>query len=187
MSKVKFILLIPFFILNFNRVVWAQTVGNESTFFTSQMINIYFLMLLFATIINRFLEYVKLLLLLADRRIGLFQRLSTTLLAIVQRNMDNLGIHYDVQETRRRLNKVVLFTIMQCAAFGLGIVLAWVLHLNVFTELQIGIGQGFAITLTGLIIGAGVEPIHSFFRIAQEKRKLKKWLSRSGIYTQHSD
>ena len=184
MFRANFLILSFLLSMIFAQEAFAQTVSGKSAFFTSQVLTIYFLMLLFATIINRILEYSKLMLMLLDRKHGLLRRFGETLFETVKTKLDGLGISYDAEALRRRLNQMVLFTVMQLGAFVLGILLAYLLRLDVFTVLQINLGKPYAYLVTGLIIGAGVEPVHSFFRIAQEKRKIKKLLTRSGLISE---
>ncbi len=159
--------------------LWAQVPsGQQNTFFTVDILRLYFLMLLFATIINRLLEYLKILLSLLDDRWHWLGRVLDFFWNNVRRRMDRLGIFYQPEQVRARLKKILLFTVMQTLAFLMGVYLAWQLHLDVFNAMDIALSPQFAVVLTGLIIGAGVEPVHAFFRIAQEKRKLKELLSK---------
>jgi len=185
--KAKQFISLILIVLIFSQIVLAQSVRGEKNFFTSDVVNIYFLMLLFATIINRLLEYAKLLVILVNQRVGLLTRLSDALFDSVTHKMDLLGINYDAQKVREKLNKHVVFVIMQFGAFVMGIFLAWWLQLNVMAQVQFSMGKVWGFVLTGVLIGAGVEPIHAFFRIAQEKRKIKKLMSTLGDFSDDSD
>ncbi|RLD15896.1 hypothetical protein DRI50_03175 [candidate division KSB1 bacterium] len=157
---------------------FAQSQTPSAPFFTSEIIIIYFLMLLFATIINRLLEYLKLFLAMIDQKVGFFARIRDAVFNKVRRKMDRMGILYNPEKVRSNLKKYLIFAVMQFLAFGLGIVLAWLLKMDVLAQVQLNVGQPLGFILTGLIIGAGVDPVHSFFRIAQEKRKIKKLLAK---------
>jgi len=170
----KSILIILFFLFVLTNSAFAQGAQPQTPFFTSEIITVYFLMLLFATIINRLLEYLKLLAIIVDRKVRLFAKFGDAIFEAVRQKMDRFGIYYDAEKVRANLRKYLIFTVMQFFAFVLGVLLALFLKLDVLVQLQMSLGEPYGFILTGLIIGAGVEPVHSFFRIAQEKRKLKK-------------
>lgn len=155
-----------------------QPTANEEPFFSSGILQVYFLMLLFATIINRILEYFKLLLAAADRKIKFFYRIGNFVWHKVRRSMDGLGIFYDEQTAKKKLQKYMIFAVMQFWGFVLGVGFALELQLNALSRLNVAVSDVFGYIITGLVIGAGIEPVHSFFRIAQEKRKIKELLSK---------
>lgn len=166
--------IIAIFMLVFANGAFAQGTRQATSFFTSEIITIYFLMLLFATIINRLLEYLKLLLTVVDQRFEMFSKLGDSIFNAISQKMDRLGIYYDADKVRSNLRKYLIFAVIQFCAFVLGIFLAFLFKMDVLTQLQMSVGEPYGFILTGLIIGAGVDPVHSFFRIAQEKRKIKK-------------
>ncbi len=158
--------------------VFAGEKANAQAFFTTDIIKIYFLMLLFATIINRILEYLKLILAAVDQKIGFFRGISDRILQRIQRKMDRLGISYQQEQLRSNLQKYLISGCMQLLGFALGIIIAWSIHLDILEGLKLMVVKPYGVIITGLVIGAGVEPVHSFFRIAQEKRKIKQLLSK---------
>ncbi len=89
--------------------------------------------------------------------------------------LNRLGIDFDEQKLYENIQRYTISLLMQFLGFVLGVLLAFALQLNVLQAFQVlPNNPTIGLLLSGLLIGAGVEPVHSFFRIAQEKRKLKK-------------
>ncbi len=168
--------VVIFLIFLFNGAWAAQTaVTTQEVFFTVDLVRIYFLLLLFATILNRLLEYLKLVLAYLNRKWGFltipFQKIQN----LITQKLDQLGIAYNPETLQTQVRKFVISAIMQFLGFGLGIIIAFGLKLNILQTFNVLPNhQNLGLIVSGLLIGAGVEPVHSFFRIAQEKRKLKK-------------
>ncbi|RMG82696.1 MAG: hypothetical protein D6707_02425, partial [Bacteroidetes bacterium] len=154
---------------------FAQTVNSESTFYTIDLIKVYFLLLLFATILNRLLEYLKLLLAYLNQKKPFLTKLFKRMFNAIATKLNRLGIDFDEQKLYENIQRFTISLLMQLLGFVLGILLAFALQLNVLQAFQLlPNNPTIGLLLSGLLIGAGVEPVHSFFRIAQEKRKLKK-------------
>ncbi|WP_456408466.1 hypothetical protein [Caldithrix abyssi] len=156
-------------------VSFAQTGEGQTGIYTLELIRIYFLLLLFATILNRLLEYLKILAAFLNDKFGLLTGLFNKIIRAVSQKLDGLGIAYDENRLSANVRKYTISALMQFLGFGMGVLLAFALQLNVLAPLHI-LPQNttWGLIISGLLIGAGVEPVHSFFRIAQEKRKLKK-------------
>ncbi len=153
----------------------AQTIKADSDFYTIDLIKVYFLLLLFATILNRILEYLKLLLAYLNQKKPFLTRLFKILFNAIATKLNRLGIDFDEQKLYENIQRYTISLLMQLLGFVLGVLLAFALQLNVLQAFQVlPNNPTIGMLLSGLLIGAGVEPVHSFFRIAQEKRKLKK-------------
>lgn len=153
----------------------AQTINADSDFYTIGLIKVYFLLLLFATILNRILEYLKLLLAYLNQKKHFLRKLFKSLFNAIVTKLNRLGIDFDEQKLYENIQRYTISLLMQFLGFILGVLLAFALQLNVLQAFQVlPNNPTIGLLLSGLLIGAGVEPVHSFFRIAQEKRKLKK-------------
>lgn len=163
-----------FLLLNVS-FLFGQSGETHEVFYTLNLVKIYFLLLLFATILNRILEYLKLLLAYLNNRWHFLSAIFDVLFKFVSGKLNSLGLDFDEQKLSENIRVYTISFLMQLLGFVLGVFLAFLLNLNVLKAVNVLPGNPqIGLFLSGLLIGAGVEPVHSFFRIAQEKRKLKK-------------
>ncbi len=169
MSKISYFVF-SFLILTTG--LHAQAAQGPTTSFT----RVYFLMLLFAVIINRLLEYLKILLLLIDEKWKILSPLNDFFSKRIEKNLEHLNVAVPSEELKKKSSRLLLSSLMQFLGFTLGVAVSALLKLNAMVAFELPIPGSIGIFITGIVIGAGVEPIHTFFRIAQEKRKIKKIL-----------
>lgn len=174
-SKTTTILVIFFSI---SGILMAQAEQGSAPF-TGNTLQVYFFLLVFATIINRVLEYLKVLLIWLDSRKGLLQKIGHYLWLFIERKMKQLGLDIDEKKIRPKLNSLVIATILHLLGFIIGIAICVSLDIGLIDALGFNPGGRLINNVaTGLLAGAGIDPIHSVFRLLQEKKKIKKLLAK---------
>lgn len=140
-----------------------------------QVLKVYFFILVFATIISRIVEYVKIIFQWLWPKIKLLRYIGDSLWNAVRVNLDNLNLEYDPLKMREAVNQVSVALVLQLLAFVLGVLLCLVFKLEVVSALNLQLeNETLKQILTGLLAGAGIAPIHSVFRMSGEKRKIKE-------------
>ena len=169
--------LIFFIILLFCGILFAQTsepaVAGQQI--NTQVLKVYFFLLVFATIISRIIQYIKLFFQWLWPKIGFLQTISEKLWSIVKRQLDKLGLSYNEDSVKGTTNTILLAIVLHTLGFIIGIVICMNFHLGVIHLLGwTNIPDTLNYLLTGILIGAGIDPVHSFFRLTEEKRRVKK-------------
>ena len=141
----------------------------------AHVLKVYFFLLVFATIISRIVEYVKIIFQWLWPKWPVFNHLGEALWAAVKRNLDALNLDYDPVKVRAKVNQISVALILQVFAFILGVMLCLFFNLEVMSALNLQIeNETMKQILSGLLAGAGIGPVHSVFRINGEKRKIKE-------------
>ena len=141
----------------------------------SNVLKVYFFLLVFATIINRLLQFVKVLFQWLWPKFAFLGSIGEGIWQFVKRQMDRLKLKYKEEDVRKEVHKVATAIALHGLGFIFGIIITLNFELGVIDLLGWGnIGPTLNYIATGILIGAGVDPIHSVFRFAEEKKKLKK-------------
>ena len=139
------------------------------------VLKVYFFLLVFATIISRIVDYIKIIFQWLWPKIKLLKNLGDYIWKVVKINLDNLNLEYDPVKVRATVDKICVALALQFLAFGLGILFCIVFGLEVVSALNIHIkSELLKQILSGLLAGTGIGPIHSVFRMSGEKRKIKE-------------
>jgi len=141
----------------------------------TQVLKVYFFLLVFATIISRIVQYIKLFFQWIWPKVAFLQKISEKLWLMVKKQMDKLGLSYKEGDIKQIVRTVLLAIVLHTIGFIIGIVLCLnfelgVIHLLGWTNIHPTLNY----LITGVLIGAGIEPVHSAFRLAEEKRRIKK-------------
>ena len=145
------------------------------------VLKVYFFLLIFATIISRIVDYIKIIFQWLWPKIKLLKNFGDSIWAVVKINLDNLNLEYDPVKIRDAVDKISVALALQLLAFGLGILLCLLFELEVVSALNLQLkNEMLKQILTGLLAGAGIGPIHSVFRMSGEKRKIKELKATAG-------
>ena len=146
--------------------------------YSADMIKVYFFLIVVATIISRITQYLKLLLRWLLPKIGLMQRVYGWYWQRMKKRLQINGLALPEEEARPMLRKFIISVITYSAGIILGVLICVQFDIGVLKEM------GFAVSnktldavISGIAAGIGVEPVHSLFRLAEEKRRLKKLYS----------
>lgn len=150
----------------------AETVSAAGS---SNVLKVYFFLLVFATIINRLLQFIKVLFQWLWPKFAFFGKIGEGIWQFVKRQMDRLKLKYKEEDVRKEVQKGATAIVLHGFGFVIGIIIAFSFELGVIDLLGWeNISSTLNYIATGILIGAGVDPIHSVFRFAEEKKKLKK-------------
>lgn len=78
------------------------------------------------------------------------------------------------------IRKMMLHVIMQIIGIFMGIILAFLTHMNIFAMIntmnitQIQIHSVLGILITGILIGSGTSPVHSVIKLAEDRKESQK-------------
>ncbi|MBN2090536.1 hypothetical protein JW964_13060 [candidate division KSB1 bacterium] len=78
------------------------------------------------------------------------------------------------------IRKVMLHVIMQVFGILMGILLAFLTHMNIFTMIntleitEIRIPFVLGVLVTGILIGSGTSPVHSIIKYAEDRKESQK-------------
>lgn len=140
----------------------------------SQVLKVYFFLLVFATIISRLVEYIKVIFEWLWQRVPLLSKLSEGIWRLVKRQLDKLALEYNAVLVRSLVDKIVTTFAVHTLGFVLGVIICLQFRIGMIDILgwtQISPTLNFI--FTGILIGAGIDPVHAVFRWASEKKKLK--------------
>ncbi|MBD3224137.1 MAG: hypothetical protein GF313_05370 [Caldithrix sp.] len=143
------------------------------------VLKVYFFLLVFATIINRLLQYIKIIYLWLKLRIRFLNRINERIWQRVKKNLERWHIKYDEETVRPFVDKAVTAIVLHTLGLIVGIFICFSFQLSVMQFLGwLSIPAALDYTLTGLLIGLGIDPVHMAFRFAEEKKQLKHSLNR---------
>ncbi len=170
----KFLSLIFLFALAVHPL-FAQEASKGTQELEPQVIKVYFFILVFAIIISRLVDYIKIVFQWLWPKIKLLSKIGDAVWKAVKTNLDRLKLEYDETKIRNLLNKISVDIVLHLLAFSLGIIFCLVFKLEVISALKISIeSETLKYILSGLLAGAGIGPIHSVFRMTGERRKIKE-------------
>ena len=177
LKNLKPVILTLLFLIITNQLAGQEQAASSSASAEMEMgvLSVYFFLLVFATIINRILQYFKLVYKWLFPKIKLLQNLNETVWQFIKKQMDKLKLEYDEKQVRKTVAETVTLIILHIIGFVIGIVICTNFQLGAMDKLGWSdISPGLNYILTGLLIGAGVDPVHSVFRMVGEKKKIKK-------------
>jgi len=175
--------MIIFVVLFFFGILFAQIhePSGAGQKMDTEVLKVYFFLLVFATIISRIIQYIKLFFQWLWPKVGFFQTLSEKLWVVVKRQLDKLGLSYDEDNVKGTTNTILLAIVLHTVGFIIGMVICVNFQLGVINLLGwVNIPSTLNYLLTGILIGAGIDPVHTVFRLTEEKRRVKK-LKAAGI------
>ncbi len=157
----------------------AQTPGADPTgLYSADMIKVYFFLIIVATIINRITQYLKLLLQWFVPKIGFVQAVYGWYWKTMKTRLQKNGLIFDEQSVRPILRKFIISVVTYSVGIVLGIFICVQFDLGILKDMGIAApGKTLDAVISGIAAGIGVEPVHSLFRLAEEKRRLKKLFS----------
>ena len=165
--------------LLFFEILSAQTAGGDLVKTDTNVLKVYFFLLVFATIISRIVQFVKLFFQWLWPKVSFLQRISEVLWLAVKKQMDKLKLSYKEEDIKQIIRTVLLAIVLHTLGLIIGIVICLNFKLGVVHLLGwANINPTLNYLITGLLIGAGIDPVHSVFRLAEEKRRIKKLKSR---------
>jgi len=155
--------------------LWAQIKPGSVASAQDHVLQVYFFLLVFATIINRIVEYIKLFFQWIWPKIPFLQKIGFAVWKMVKKKLERLPLEYDEQKMRDQVNRIIITLILQVSAFLIGIAICRGFKIDMLEALNVNLqSPTLRYVFSGLLAGAGIGPIHSVFRMANEKRKLKE-------------
>ncbi len=160
------------------RVVLAQeTETTPAAPIDISVLRVYFFLLVFATIVNRILQYIKIVLQWFWPKFKFLQAIGNDIWRLVKKNLDKLKLVYDEAKVRQSVDKTAIATGLHTLGFIIGMIICVAFKIGAIDKLGwFHIHPTLNYLLSGILIGAGVDPIHSVFRMVEEKKKTKKLL-----------
>ena len=153
----------------------AQNASKGARELEPHVIKVYFFILVFAIIISRLVDYIKIIFQWLWPIIKLLSKIGDAIWKAVKTNLDRLKLEYNETKVRNLVNKISVDIVLHFLAFSLGIVFCLAFKLEVISALNIPIeSETLKYILSGLLAGAGIGPIHSVFRMTGERRKIKE-------------
>jgi hypothetical protein len=168
---------------------------------------IFFILIVAATIIERFLEFISSLLEFFEPKLRL-DKLWFALARRIQKAIVHQFARLEAKSPKARqvifnaiktitykrstaagepivlridfIRKVMLHVIMQIIGVLMGILLAFLTHMNVFAMInmlnitEIRIPTILGILITGILIGSGTSPVHSIIKYAEDRKETQK-------------
>jgi len=157
----------------------AQNSGTApAELYSADMIKVYFFLIIVATIISRITQYLKLLLQWLVPKMGFMQAVYDWYWGKIKKRLQKNSIMADEQSVRPVLRKFIISVITYSAGILLGVFICVQFDLGILKYMGLAVpGKTLDAVLSGIAAGIGVEPVHSLFRLAEEKRRLKKLFS----------
>ncbi|HHJ52001.1 MAG TPA: hypothetical protein ENJ89_02295 [Caldithrix abyssi] len=172
--KLKNVLLI--FLLLTGALLAQPSAPGEARPLSGDVVKIYFFLIVLATVINRIVEYVKSLLEWIWPKIGLLRKLGDAIWDRVKDYLDHLQIVYQETVAREQIMKFLVALSVHTLGIAVGIYLCVTFGLGVVDKLGIQhINPTLNAVISGVAAGLGIDAVHSIFRLAEEKRKFRKW------------
>ena len=141
------------------------------------VLRVYFFLLVFATIVNRILQYIKIICHWFWPKLKLLQAIGNGIWRLVKKNLDKLKLTYDEGKVRQNVDKTAIAAALHTLGFIIGVIICSAFKIGAIDKLGwYHIPPTLNYILSGILVGAGVDPIHSVFRMVEEKKKTKKLL-----------
>ncbi len=167
-----FKIIFMFLVLGLPPVLMAQV--TVTTDLPASVLNLYVMMLVFATLINRLLEIIKAILdWLTEKRLEL--RLSSLVLNRVIGLFKRWKLNYDREVLSRNVEALVNRVFYHTLGFAIGLVFAIFFRIDLLQAIGlISLPAGLNFVVSGLLMTLGMDPIHQVIRWAQEKQAVKQ-------------
>ncbi len=160
--------------------LFAQDVNVTNAGEGASVLRVYFVLLVFATIISRLLQIVKLFYRWLAGKWTILRRPNEWLWKIVKRRLDRWGFEYEGSAVRQKLDKGLTAFYLHTLGFAVGVAIC--VSFNIGALQWLGwqtIPDSLNYILTGILTGAGIDPVHAFFRFAEEKKEMKRLLNKT--------
>lgn len=142
-------------------------------------ITFFFILLIIATILDRLMEILTIFFEWLWPRSPFLQECWNSLWEALAEKLQEIDPRLvqeeNLREIKRNSRAIFLQLVIHVAASALGVFICFRLKLGMLYGMDlIKSSSGWDYFLTGLLVGAGSEPIHSLFRIAQARKQKRK-------------
>ncbi len=175
MKKISMrILIITLF--TFTGALFAQSLPETSgPSLNTDVVKIYFFLIVLATVISRVLEYLKSVLEWLWPKVGFLTAFSNAIWNRIRYYLDHMHMVYDETEARALTMHFLTSLIIHTFGVALGVFFCVQFELGMVDKLGIqNIDPVLNSVISGIAAGLGIDAVHSVFRMAEEKRRLKK-------------
>jgi len=153
----------------------AQNTPKDAEALEPHVLRVYFFMLVFAVIISRLVDYIKIIFQWLWPKIKLLSMIGEALWKTVKTKLDRLKLEYDEEKVKNHVNKTAVDIVLHILAVSIGIVFCLAFKIEVISLLNIPLENDvLKYIFSGILAGAGIGPIHSVFRMTGERRKIKE-------------
>ena len=145
---------------------------------SADAIKAYFFLIVMATVISQVVNYLKLLLQWIWPHVSWLVRSGDWLWRKAQKIIERVVVSYQEEEARVFFKQFLIFLATHSAGILIGVVLCMKLQFGVLDDLGFHFRNTiFNYLFSGIAAGLGIQPVHSLFKWASEKRRIKNLLS----------